>query len=154
MSWHYKQVTGGWHYVIEHSNALTFRATKIYETPHYSWEERLLVLRSNRWFTSNRLQSRYISFSCSTEWLYLETETKKNNWSDILCIDITLNCDHSGSHSGVDEHSDLQGFCTFPTGKYLTYIQGEYSASETSVTRPNTPEDTDIHHNHSPFKQQ
>jgi len=26
----YMQVTGGWHYVTEHSNTLTFRATNIY----------------------------------------------------------------------------------------------------------------------------
>jgi hypothetical protein len=60
--------------------------------------------------------------------------SNKKKWSDIPCIDITLICDHSGSHSGADEHSDLQGFYTSPTGKYFTYIQDEYSAYETSVT--------------------
>ena len=71
------------------------------------------------------------STAAESDWTWRQQQ--KKNWSDIPCIDITLICDHSGSHSGVDKHSDLQGFYTSLTGKYLTYIQEENSASETSV---------------------
>jgi len=70
------------------------------------------------------------STAAENDWVWSQ---QQKNWSDIPCIDIKLICDHSGSHSGVDKNSDLQGFYTSPTGKDLTSIQEEYSASETSV---------------------